>query len=140
MYDARDDIRCIVPIYDRPYLATSPRKLWQRWSVTAGYHFRHGFYKPFVRKEEAKASPSFMNYRRYIWIPTLAPFLVNCLLHIHWWSLVIKGEIKNLYWNLIFAYPLLSFFFEDVIIGRLLFGRVSSSCHIRQRCWQCAMQ
>jgi hypothetical protein len=49
-------------------------------------------------------------------LATIVPFLVNCLLHIYWWSMGIKGEIDYLYWNLLFAYPLTSLLIQDVVI------------------------
>ncbi len=100
----------IFPIYNRPHLTQSPRELWQRWSVTAGYHLRMAYYEPFM-KMGTKWS--------FTWrlMATGTTFLVNCLLHITWWSLVIKGNWDYTYWKLLFVYPLFSFAIQDVLVS-----------------------
>lgn len=104
-YCLRNDPRVarIVPIYDRPYLSTPPRDLWHRWSVTAGYHLRKAFYEP---------AQGFQNNKI---VAAALPFGVNCLLHMYWWSMAIKGDVDFSYCNLLFLYPLISFFVQDLI-------------------------
>jgi hypothetical protein len=105
----------ILPIYDRPHLTLCPRGLWHRWSVTAGYHLRKGFYEPLGGGCNDTTSA-----QKYF--ATAVPFGVNCLLHVTWWSIAIKGEIDFVYWNLLFAYPLVSFWVQDAVVGDLVFG------------------
>ena len=40
----------LIPLYDHPCWTKSPRELWRRWSVTAGYHLRKAFYEPALMK------------------------------------------------------------------------------------------
>ena len=110
----------IIPLYNRPYLTTSPRDLWNtRWSVTAGYHLRWAFYTPVRnycwRKERGGGGGT------WLVAAAAAPFLVNCLLHISWWSLVVKGTIDHAYWNLLFVYPLVSLALQD-FMGTVVFA------------------
>jgi hypothetical protein len=123
----------IIPIYNRPYLTLSPRGLWHRWSVTAGYHLRKAFYEPLLlvgRGDNINKDKNNHNWATTTGLATAAPFLVNCILHITWWSIVVKGEMDYIYINLLFVYPLVSFWIQDVVIRRLflvLEGSSSSS-------------
>ena len=65
-----------------------------------GYHLRKGLYEPFGGSKNRI-------------LATAAAFFVNCVLHIYWWSMVIKGQIDYSYWNLLFMYPLVSFLLQD---------------------------
>jgi hypothetical protein len=118
LYWLRDDSRVarILPIYDRPYLTASPRDLWHRWSVTAGYHLRKGLYEPFGGSKNRI-------------VATAAAFFVNCILHIYWWSMAIKGQIDYIYWNLLFMYPLASFLLQDLF--NRIFGSTTSTTEKR---------
>ena len=50
-WHAADMTDMMIPIYNRPYLTSSPRDLWNcRWSVAAGHHLRNGFYNPACRQ------------------------------------------------------------------------------------------
>jgi hypothetical protein len=123
----------IIPIFDRPYLTLSPRELWHRWSVTAGYHLRKGFYEPLLLVGRGhEQSNKDKNNRHYYWVATTglataAPFLVNCILHITWWSIVVKGEMEYIYIHLLFVYPLVSFWIQDAVIRRLFLALEGSS-------------
>jgi hypothetical protein len=108
----------IVSIYDRPYLTKSPRELWRRWSVTAGFHLRKGFYDPLVLR--AYAGSSSPSSSLVTIAAAAAPFFVNSVFHMTWWSVAIKGEMEYYtYWNILFAYPLVSFALQDAISLRL---------------------
>ena len=117
----RTDIVRIIPIYHQPYLTTSPRDLWnQRWSVTAGYHLRCAFYNPakrFLDKHTTTpgtASFSLLRCASKV-LAAAVPFFINCVLHITWWSWLVKGQVDHAYWNLLLAYPLISFAIQDAI-------------------------
>jgi hypothetical protein len=69
----------IVPLTTMPYLTSSPRDVWHRWSISAGYHYRKGFSDPLGGKENRI-------------VATVAPFFVNCVLHMFLWSFMIRGE------------------------------------------------
>jgi hypothetical protein len=117
-------VHFVAPIYDQPYLACSPRDLWHRWSVTAGYHYRKGFYEPLIvwlRRGHGTKSNNDSGYLS-LWVAAAAPFFVNCVLHIYWWSLVVKGSIDYSYINLLFLFPLVSFWGQDIVVGQLLFS------------------
>ena len=109
----------IIPIFNRPYLTRSPRGLWHRWSITAGYHLRKAFYEPLLVINKNNNNNIHNNWITTTGVATAAPFLVNCILHITWWSLVVKGEMDFIYIQLLFVYPLLSFGIQDVVIRRL---------------------
>jgi hypothetical protein len=125
----------IIPIFNRPYLTLSPRNLWHRWSVTAGYHLRMGFYEPLLLIGRDDNSNKYKNKNSwatitYIGLATAAPFLVNCIFHITWWSIVVKGEMDYIYINLLFVYPLVSFWIQEVVIRRLFLVLEGSSSSI----------
>jgi len=126
-----NDIHAIIPIYDQPHLASSPRDLWRRWSVTAGYHLKHGFYEPLLMRKE---SPS---YGRRL-VATMAPFAVNGVLHWTWWSIVVIGRLDDRYVYLLFLFPILTILVQDICVnGRLEGGEMkptmsTSSLHKQQ--------
>jgi hypothetical protein len=119
-----ENVDFVVPIYDQPYLACSPRDLWHRWSVTAGFHYRKGFYEPSIVLLRGGHGLKSSNDSGYLslWVAAAAPFFVNCVLHIYWWSLVVKGAIDYSYINLLFLSPLVSFWVQDIVVGQLLFS------------------
>lgn len=114
----------IFPIYNRPHFTQSPRELWHRWSVTAGYHLRLAYYEPVMQRfrcqyepldaQKEKSTPASTTMSQRL-VATAAPFAANCLLHITWWSIVVKGELEFIYWKLLFVYPLLSFAIQDIL-------------------------
>ena len=110
----------IIPLYDQTYLTKRPRELWRRWSVTAGYHLRKGYYEPLLPYLKASNDNQFIHILKVL-LATSIPFLVNCIMHIYWWSMGVKGSIDHVYWVLLFAYPLFSFAMED-IVSILFFG------------------
>jgi hypothetical protein len=123
----------LLPLYDRPYLTKAPRELWRRWSVTAGFHLRKAFYEPILdglkqqrrrrrrRDGGGKHGDGSMMMMVASILAAAAPFFVNCVMHIYWWSMGVKGKIDHVYWILLFVYPLLSMAVED-IMGRFVFG------------------
>ena len=120
-----ENVAHVIPIYDRPYLTCSPRDLWRRWSVTAGYHYRKGIYEPFLLKigDPRSKKKSYFS----IFLATMLPFFINCVLHIFWWSIVVKGDIDYSYVYLLFIFPVASFLMEDVVVGRLIFSPSDST-------------
>ena len=129
----------IIPLYHRPYLTSSPRDLWNtRWSVAAGYHLRCAFYNPC--HEWIKAAQHKYGFVVPSWLAVLvaavAPFLVNCILHITWWSLLVKGTMDTAYWNLLLAYPLVSLAVQDAM-GMLFFAsrRATTRLHKIMNLW-----
>jgi hypothetical protein len=85
---------------------------------------RHAYYEPILKQQRRRQThnsifgnnntPAGVVAKKVL--ATIAPFLVNCLFHIYWWSMGIKGEIDYVYWNLLFAYPLTSLLIQDVVI------------------------
>lgn len=131
-----DEIR-IFPIYNRPHLTQSPRELWHRWSVTAGYHLRLAYYEPWMQtfRQQSTTSSTIVKMVQRL-IITAAPFAVNCLLHISWWSIVVKGEPDFVYWILLFVYPLVGFGIQDVVAGLWTKGpNVASSKNVPRVHW-----
>ena len=120
-----ENVSHVIPIYDRPYLTCSPRDLWRRWSVTAGYHYRKGFYEPFLMTIGDSRSKKKTYFS--IFVATMLPFFINCVLHIFWWSIVVKGDIDYSYVYLLFIFPIGSFLMEDVVVGRLIFSSSDST-------------
>ena len=115
-----DNVSYVIPLYDRPYLTCSPRDLWRRWSVTAGYLYRKGFYEPLLQTTWA-SNDSNKNYFTIL-VATSCCFFVNCVLHIYWWSIVVKGSIDYSYIYLLFLFPIASFCVEDIIVRQLIFS------------------
>eukprot|EP00977_Amphora_coffeiformis_P022652 scaffold11172_cov172-Amphora_coffeaeformis.AAC.5 len=121
------------PIYNRPHRTQSPRELWHRWSVTAGYHLRLAYYEPVMQRFRRHHQDSTTNTTTTTHRPTTtmmerlvataAPFVVNCLLHVTWWSIVIKGELDYIYWKLLFVYPMASFFIQDILVRLMAKGQ-----------------
>jgi hypothetical protein len=133
--DVATEIR-IFPIYNRPHLTQSPRELWHRWSVTAGYHLRLAYYEPamqrFRRQRQLGATTKSTTTTTTATtmmerlVATAVPFAANCLLHITWWSIVIKCELDFIYWKLLFVYPCVSFMIQDIVV-RLMTKQPSNS-------------
>ena len=128
-YLLRNDhrIRCIIATSDQPYLTKSPRDLWHRWSVGFGYLLRKGFYDPLHRYHDEGQPIS--HYFRLL--STAVPFFINALFHSTWWSFVSTNKLdtSGMYWNLLFAYPLVSFVLQDVLLLSVFF------CPIRPLCF-----
>ena len=121
-------VRRILPLYNRPLLATCPRDFWHRWSTSVGYHLRGAFYDSLDKTNNFSKKhrpPSLF----LLLLRASFPFVVNALFHIYWWSFAIRGHAEYAYIYLLGVYPLVSFLVQDVIMGKV---SGSSSRHNQQ--------
>ena len=94
----------VIDICDNPLFISSPRDIWRRWTVSAGYHFRKGFYEP-------------LGGNSNVFVATMVPFVVNAVVHVFWWSVATTGRLE---WG--FVYPLLVMPLATLLIDELVIG------------------
>lgn len=101
----------VIPLVDNPILSKSPRDIWRRWTVCAGYHFRKGLYEPLIQKGHGR------------FIALSAVFLANTLLHWICWSYWTQRCFRVEWFLVLVLFPLVSISLQDAL--RILLERGS---------------